>query len=1245
MRLVKCLTRVRSASIRPGGRRVLALVVATVMAIASGIVPETPGRVMSALAASSLRQDSPGDSTGSYTGEAIFDFANLPPYTLDCEGTLSTAPNVTGIFNATSPPGQQFQPWRIYDMFGTVDASGHLSGTVRMMIPLPIWPPQLPNGLEGTFQGTLDGGALMIVIRTPETSYPPQDGQIGGTFSACEVTLNLSNELGDCELEKPSSNLTLLFDVEGGNKGIVVEPTPEECGSGIIVDGEEVPDWIEVSRLPSFGYVFKVKPITSEIDCKGREAKYFIRTLRSERVITIDQYPQGSSAICSACPTKSASGLLSGGAESLRLARRFRDEVMARSEHGAESTRLYYRFADEASAILESNPLLLVRAARLLDRVTPVLRSILEGGQATIAEADLAEADALFADVAACASPDFKRAIARARLDLASPDRREEYGLRVASPALARTSTRGHVARSDDLLFTTFAGLGRLRPPQVLAAAAHARVYIQAVRQHADELPRLLAANPWLALQAPGIRSRLESVIESVIFSGSATIDVPAREELDAFLAGLEPSASPELRQSLVSLRRDLRDPRALEGLGVRASRTPNDTQSRATSAYDVLPLAFVTLPGSKYTAHGLGYGLSVSPTELGLSLRPNARGARAGADVRLRLIGADPAAKVTASGAVAGTRNFFLGNRPGGWLSEVKAWSHVTCSAVYQGVDLVCYGSQRSLEYDFCVAPGADPNAILLRVDGADRVHVDEHGDLVIETATGEVRNRRPVVYQDVDGDRRAVESGYRIGENGQIGFWLGSYDRGRPLVIDPVLDYSSYLGGSDSDTTAQIAVDASGSTYLTGSTAGAGFPATGGTYGGGDTDAFVVKLNPEGTAVVYATYIGGSGEDDGVGLAVDASGNAYVAGSTTSVNFPVRSGLQPTLRGTRDAFLARLDASGSALTLSTYLGGSDEDVATGVAVSPKAIFVSGISESEDFPTSKKGMSRTLKGETDGFVVQFKKKGAKMGYSTFIGGGGFEMTAGIAVDAAGNAYVAGVTTSSDLPTTSPAQATFGGQFDGFVMKLNPKGTASIYSTFLGGSDLDGVAGIAVDAAGNAYVAGVTASRDFPLANPVQASYGGGLLDGFVAKVKPDGTGLVYSTYLGGSDEDRAYRVMVDQAGRAHTTGLTASQDFPVRDPVQEQHNGDGFDAFVTTVAPAGSSLVFSTYLGGSADDSGSALAVDPGGMLFLVGDTTSTDFPVTGSLQMTNRGGFDAFIVRLTVAEARSSPATPGRR
>ncbi len=668
---------------------------------------------------------------------------------------------------------------------------------------------------------------------------------------------------------------------------------------------------------------------------------------------------------------------------------------------------------------------------------------------------------------------------------------------------------------------------------------------------------------------------------------------------------------------------------------------------------------------------------------------------------LRMKLVGSNPKAKVIALDELPGKSNYFLGNDPQKWRTNVPTYAKVKCKGVYPGIDLVYYGNQRQLEYDFVVSPGADPRVIALSIDGADKMEIDAQGDLLLRAEAGDVRLHKPLVYQPSPSpgsfnpkskitnpkflDARFVLRSSSI-DNRQssinnsrfeIAFEIASYDPRLPLVIDPVLSYSTYLGGSGGDAANAVAVDADGNAYVTGNTSSIDFPTQNALQPGsaGPLDIFVAKLTPGGSSLAYSTYFGGRATDLPREIAVDSYGNAYVMGVTRSGDFPTLNAFQTGRSGMCDAFVFKLDPTGSALLYSTYLGGSGvEDPSDprtgGIAVdSAGNAYVTGTTDTSDFPT--KNAIQSYAGGTcgtapddypcpDAFVAKFNTNLSgeeSLVYSTYLGGSGSDKGFDIAVDLSGNAYVTGVTASVDFPTTLGAlQRTYRGVQNAFVTKFGPEGSL-IYSTYLGGTTLgDRGEGIAVDTEGNAYVTGSADSTDFPTtAGAFQVNANGGDCiwypcdDAFVSKLNPAGAALVYSTYLGGSGGDKGSAIAVDSEGNAYVTGPTNSaNDFLMVNPIQPTHAGgtcvweDGtaypcFDAYVAKLSAAGNALLFSTYLG-----TGSDVAVDPSGNIYVAGGTWSADFPITpGAFQTSLRGPSDGFVVKIGPAD--NTPAGTG--
>jgi hypothetical protein len=584
-----------------------------------------------------------------------------------------------------------------------------------------------------------------------------------------------------------------------------------------------------------------------------------------------------------------------------------------------------------------------------------------------------------------------------------------------------------------------------------------------------------------------------------------------------------------------------------------------------AERAYGELPLSFERNVGQQPAAVDYLARTDAGTfflTGWGARLVADAKGSSA---LDLRLVGAGPA-EPRALGRLRGEVNYLVGEDPSGWHRGVPTFEAVRYPGAYPGIDLDWHGNRRALEYDFRLAPGADPSLIALRLKGADSLTIAPNGDLLITANGRTLRQRAPIAYQLVGGERRQVASAYRL-DGDTVSFGLGAYDRSRPLVIDPlVLAYSTYLGGDNTDRAHAIAVDLSGAAYVAGQIDSTDFNTVGPIESdGGDfnDDAFISKLNAAGSALAYSTYLGGSLSDAAHAIAVDSSGAAYVAGETASTDFNTASPIESNEIGT-DAFVSKLTAAGSALLYSTYLGGNSTDSANAIAV----------------------------------------------------------------DSSGAAYVAGQTDSTEFNTMGPIEGD-GTVTDAFVSKLNPAGSALAYSTYLGGNLVDAANAIAVDSSGAAYVAGETGSTDFNTMGPIEGD--GTSSDAFISKLTAAGSALAYSTYLGGNGADNADAIAVDSSGAAYVAGETYSTDFNTMGPIESDGADADADAFISKLTAAGSALAYSTYLGGGGADFANAIAVDASGAAYVAGETGSTDFNTVGPIEGDGTGT-DAFISKLAV-------------
>jgi hypothetical protein len=696
-------------------------------------------------------------------------------------------------------------------------------------------------------------------------------------------------------------------------------------------------------------------------------------------------------------------------------------------------------------------------------------------------------------------------------------------------------------------------------------------------------------------------------------------------------------------------------------------------------AAYDALPLSFELNEGQtnqavKFLARSEGYVLFLTATEAVMALdNPSAhrkgKENREGGDgtnvfdsshtrarpprsiVRMKLDGANPEPQVEGLEQLATSTNYFAGSDPANWRTDISTYARVRYAEVYPGIDMVYYGNQRQLEYDFVIAPGANPEVIQIAFAGVQNFEITRMGDLLLHTAMEDIRQRKPVAYQETDGVREQISVDYVPNGAGRVGFQVGAYDPARPLIIDPVLSYSTYLGGSGFDQGYAIAVDSLGNAYVTGQTAAIDFPTTPGAfqtnYGGGD--AFVAKLDPAGTSLIYSTYLHSA---SGNGIAVDFAGNAYVTGDAGPVSFPTTTGAFQTAPMGSDTFVTKLNPSGSALVYSARFGGNLDDFGRGIALDVAGnAYITGWTVCRSaictFPTVNAFQPNFAGGNNDAFVTKVDSSGSSLVYSTYLGGGKIingteDWGEGIAVDAAGSAYVTGYTYSPDFPVTGGAFDTARAGLDAFVTKFTPDGISLVYSTFLGGAGREQGQGIAVDINGNAYVTGITESFD----NPFTSAYEGfpitsgafqtrGSYDAFVSKLNPKGSAVVYSTYLGGSaGVDRGWSIAIDDGGNAYIAGDTASSNFPLSNAIQTTYGGGSTDAFVAKLNATGSGLVYSTFLGGNLTDEGRGIASNGSGDVYVTGDTSSGNFPTTNPLQANNGGGVnnhdDAFVVKI---------------
>lgn len=730
---------------------------------------------------------------------------------------------------------------------------------------------------------------------------------------------------------------------------------------------------------------------------------------------------------------------------------------------------------------------------------------------------------------------------------------------------------------------------------------------------------------------------------------------------------------------------------------------TPNSTQSATVrksrpheplQAYGKLPLSFELNQGQanpqvRFLSRGAGYELFLTGSEAVVvmgklttaknraeekSQKPLAAQLSV---LRMQLAGSNALAAVRGADELPGRTNYFIGRDPSQWHTNIRQYSKVRYHDVYPGVDLVYYGNQGQLEHDFVVAPGADVSQIRFSLSGAQTMSVNADDDLMLAMSNGELKLKKPIAYQEIAGVHQPVASRYTL-DDGEVRLDVGDYDRSRALVIDPVLSYVSYLGGSNDDAqdSISVAVDPGGNAYIATGTLSADFPVTAGafqtTYGGAPPvcsqaanticgDVVITKVSPNGSQLIYSTYLGGSSGEYPFGLAVDAHGAAYVAGYTESTDFPVTAGaFQTTFAGRTpvcpgvyfpcgDGFVTKLSSSGASLVYSTYIGGTGDDYIENIAIDQSGnVYATGTTDSLDYPITAGALQTTLPCNYNlcgsAFVTKLNASGTALAYSTYLGGTSGSDGYGIGVDRSGNVYTVGNTPSTNFPITASAFQKYVTQGlcgnppayqcgDLYITKLNSTGDAVLYSTFMGGKGYDNPYGLALDSQARVYITGFTASPDFPTTpKAYQRKFAGAVChqwyglfcaNGFLAKIDTTKSGpasLVYSTFYGGALEVQATAVAVNAAGKAFITGWTFADPLSV--------NGD---AFLAEFDATGSKLLFSGLVGGSGFDRGDGVAVDGGGNAYIAGRTQSTDLPTTPGVFQPKFGGGpgDCFIAK----------------
>ena len=579
---------------------------------------------------------------------------------------------------------------------------------------------------------------------------------------------------------------------------------------------------------------------------------------------------------------------------------------------------------------------------------------------------------------------------------------------------------------------------------------------------------------------------------------------------------------------------------------------------------------------------------------------------------------------------------NYFLGNDPIKWKTDIPNYEKIIYKNLYPKIDLIYYFNQNGLKYDWLVKPNADPTKIIEKFRGAESLSLDSKGGLIIKTKNGELREEKPFGYQKINDNMNEIDMNFKVLGNRLI-YEIGNYDLSKELIIDPLI-YSTFVGGGIYDEGWNIALDSEKNVYVTGDTHSSDFPTTidcfDDSHNGGWSDVFVFKLKNDGSDLIYSTFVGGGGYDVGYSIALDSQDYVYVTGRTKSSDFPTTSGsFDESCNGDWDVFVFKLKNDGPGLVYSTFVGGGGSDSGYSIALdSDKNVYVTGRTRSSDFPTTSGCFDESYNGDGDVFVFKLKNDGSGLVYSTFVGGGSGDYGRSIALDSETNVYVTGYTLSSNFPTTSGCfDDSHNGGWDIFVFKLKNDGSDLIYSTFVGGGDSDSGESIALDSEDNVYVTGFTYSSDFPTTiDCFDDSHNGGG-DVFVFKLKNDGSDLIYSTFVGGGDEDWGNSIALDSEDNVYVTGFTYSSDFPTTiDCFDDSHNGGG-DVFVFKLKNDGSDLIYSTFVGGGDFDSGLSIALDSDKNVYMTGETLSSDFPTTiGCFDDSHNGYSDVFVFKI---------------
>lgn len=633
-----------------------------------------------------------------------------------------------------------------------------------------------------------------------------------------------------------------------------------------------------------------------------------------------------------------------------------------------------------------------------------------------------------------------------------------------------------------------------------------------------------------------------------------------------------------------------------------------------------------------KYLTRGSGYTVFMTTNSVAFSLKDGNK--TAPLHYQLAFLGSNTSPVIRGRKRAQTQLNYLKGQDSARWVTGAAAYHEVSYQELYPGVDLLFYGNgQRGIEYDFVLKPRADISQIQLEYTGVDEIGLDRQGNLQLTLKGQQILQQAPLMYQWQGDSKVPVAGRYQLAaDQHSVSFVADNYDHNRELIIDPVIIYSTYLG-APGDASRDILVDADGNAWITGYTTSTDFPVVNGAQSshGGAIDVFIAKLNSDGSALDYATYLGGSddevsGGSIGPAMAIDRSGNILITGRTLSQDFPIVNALQPLMAGDSDFFVTKLSPDGSRILWSTYLGGS----ATG-QVPPESAptiatdfqgnaFIMGYSSVAGFPMVN-ALQPEPAGAIDTIVAKIAADGSELLFSTYLGGSNSDKGRGMTTDTEGNVYIVGRTDSVDFPTASPLQASQAGRGDIFITKMAGDGSALLFSSYLGGSNTDKGRAVKVDSLGNIYVTGNTQSDNFPVRNPAQATLAGSG-DAFAVKISSGTPQVVFATYLGGAAEDLGAALALDSRSNVYITGYTLSDDFPVFRSLQPTLNGEQ-DAFVAQLTSRGNRFGSVSYLGGSGDDEGTAIALDRDGNVFVVGDSNSQDFPLQVPFQVEAGGIF----------------------